>query len=89
MLSNDTIVIQKGEILELSGGSFQVCIGDKYADLSPDEALMVVATFIITKKPHQWLKSEGERKQESARRASILSEDIEKDLRRSTLKEEK
>lgn len=64
MLSNENIPISKLEIIELSGGYIFVAHNDRYAYLSKDEALMVVAHFMVTKQPHHWLKSKSQREQE-------------------------
>ena len=64
MLTNGNVVISKLEVLELSGGGFFVAHNDRYAYLSKDEALMVVAHFMVTKQPHHWLKSKSQREQE-------------------------
>ena len=64
MVSNNNVVISKLEVLELSGGGFFVAHNDRYAYLSTDEALMVVAHFMVTKQPHHWLKSKSQREQE-------------------------
>lgn len=82
MLSNEEVVIGKVELLELSGGSFFVGHNDKYAILSPDEALMALAHFIIKKQAHGWLKSENQRIQEDEIRVKNLRGTIERDLRK-------
>ena len=86
MLSNNEIIISKMEILELSGCSYFVAHNDRYAYLSKDEALMVVAHFMVTKQDHHWLKSKNQREQEDE--AALKSfkerrlESSEKDLRK-------
>lgn len=64
MISNKNVIISKIEVLELSGGGFFVAHNDRYGYLSTDEALMVVAHFMVTKQPHHWLKSKSQREQE-------------------------
>lgn len=64
MVSNNNVVVSKLEVLELSGGGFFVAHNDRYGYLSTDEALMVVAHFMVTKQPHHWLKSKSQREQE-------------------------
>ena len=64
MVSNNNVVISKLEVLELSGGGFFVAHNDRYGYLSTDEALMVVAHFMVTKQPHHFLRSKSQREQE-------------------------
>ena len=64
MVSNNNVVVSKLEVLELSGSGFFVAHNDRYGYLSTDEALMVVAHFMVTKQPHHWLKSKSQREQE-------------------------
>ena len=64
MASNNNVVISKLEVLELSGGGFFVAHNDRYGYLSTDEALMVVAHFMVTKQPHHFLRSKSQREQE-------------------------
>lgn len=82
MLSNESVIVSKLEIYELSGGAFFVSRNDRYAHLSPDEALMVTANFIINKKDHHWLKSENQRKLETELREKNFRENYEKDIRK-------
>ena len=85
-LSNDNIQISKLEVIELSGGSYFVAHNDRYAYLSKDEALMVVAHFMITKQDHHWLKSKSQREQEDDAALKSFNErrfeSSEKDLRK-------
>lgn len=83
MLSNNEVIISKLEVCELSGGGFFIARNDRYAHLSKDEALMVIANFIINKTDHHWLKSENQRKQEREKTRAIYDLNYEKDLRKT------
>lgn len=83
MLSNQEVPVSKLEVIELSGGGFFVARNDRYAHLSADEALMVVAHFIIKKQDHHFLKSENQRiQEEEIRRKNYTEIRIEKDVRK-------
>ena len=72
--SNENIQISKLEVIELSGGAYFVAHNDRYAYLSKDEALMVVAHFMITKQDHHWLKSKHQREQEDETALKLFKE---------------
>lgn len=81
MLSDDDKIISKMEVIELSGGGFFVARGKKYAHLSKDEAMFAIATFLVKKEDHHWMKSKEERETENKMRMELSINRIEKDLR--------
>lgn len=84
MISNNDVIISKLEVYELSGGGYFVARNDRYAHLTKDEALMVVAHFMVTKQDHHWLKSKHQREQEEEARLKVFAQNrIETDLRKN------
>lgn len=53
----------KIELIELSDGYFQLCIGEFYAKLSKEEAIYAILFLFFKKEIHPWLKTKDQHKE--------------------------